>query len=486
MKIIFIICIAVFATPTLVANTLPDEALSAGAATILSRQPSTFEQRSSNLQGVRNIRAFNIGNDFFANPWVPNRATTSLRDGLGGLFNNNACQDCHIRDGRGQIPDIVNQTGEDRFASILIRTAKSDLTNAQRAELIQGKRGHFGDSHVGGQIQHQAIPGVKPEATLALSYQTQAVKFKDGFRVELRKPIWRFEQSHFDNDTIFSARIAQPMIGLGLLSLIDESDILANADPNDHNSDGISGKTNRVWNIEKQSLDLGRFGWKAGQPTIKQQAAGAFLGDMGLTSALFPEENCMPHQIDCLNAAKGNGDSTRHYDYEVSNKVLERVTFYSSHLGVPVRENVNGVLVQEGKQIFKHAKCSACHIEQFTTTYSESLSELSEQVIYPYTDLLLHDMGAALADFKLDNQSAEEHIPVEFLATASEWRTPPLWGLGLTKVVNPEATFLHDGRARTIMEAILWHDGEAEAAKNHVLGLNERERDALLAFLNSL
>ena len=472
------------------AEELPPDALSAGEATVFSRLPSTFEQRSKNLTGVKNIRAFNIGNDFFANPWVPNRSSTSLRDGLGGLFNNNACQDCHIRDGRGQIHNVVNNKNEDRFASILIRTSRAKVTPEQHTAMLNSQIASIGDSSVGGQIQHQAIPNVTPEASLDLHYKTLTTEFTDGYKVELRKPVWQFEQGNntvnFDSDTIFSPRIAQPMIGLGLLSLIPEEHILRYADPEDTNNDGISGKANRVWNIENQQVALGRFGWKAGQPTIKQQAAAAFVGDMGLTSALFPQENCMPHQADCLNAANGNGDSTRQYPYEVSDKVLERVVFYSSHLGVPVRQNVNSRTVKLGKQLFNQAQCSSCHIEKFVTASSNTLSTLAEQTIYPYTDLLLHDMGEGLADFTRDNQAAAQNTLVEYLATAREWRTPPLWGLGLTQVVNPKSTFLHDGRARTIMEAILWHGGEAETAKQQVLQFNAQEREAIIAFLESL
>ena len=476
------------ATATASDSSIDPAALSAGTATIKTRLPSTFEQRSANLSGVRNIRAFNIGNDFFANPWVPSRASTSLRDGLGGLFNNNACQDCHIRDGRGQIPDVVNKH-EDRFASILIRTAKSDLTPTQLTQIQHSQIANIGDSTIGGQLQHQATQGVTAEASLDLSYTTFPISFADGYTVELRKPIWQLTSNHhnnFDSDTIFSARLAQPMIGLGLLSLIPEAEIIANEDIQDSNQDGISGKANRVWNKKAQSVTLGRFGWKAGQPTIEQQSAAAFINDMGLTSAIFPNENCLSHQTDCLAAMNGNGDSTRDYHYEVSDNILERIVFYSSHLGVPIRKNTNDPQVRHGKQLFDQAQCSQCHIERFVTGESEKLPELAGQTIYPYTDLLLHDMGAGLADFTQSNQAASAEIIVEFLATSREWRTPPLWGLGLTKIVNPESTFLHDGRARNILEAILWHGGEAENAKQQVLQFDQKERDALLAFLNDL
>ncbi|PCJ47799.1 MAG: thiol oxidoreductase, partial [Moraxellaceae bacterium] len=277
-----------------------------------------------------------------------------------------------------------------------------------------------------------------------------------------------------------------PMIGLGLLSLIPEEDILANEDPSDTDQDGISGKANRVKNHLSGQVELGRFGWKAGQPTLRQQAAGAFLGDMGLTSEIFPQENCLLHQDDCLVSPNGNGDSAEDYDFEVSTKVLDVIELYSHHLAVPVRRNAYGEKVQIGKALFTQAGCNSCHKETFTTKASNDHPELSDQIIFPYTDMLLHDMGEDLADFTVNNESVSGSVLVEFQASAREWRTPPLWGLGLTHSVDPEATFLHDGRARTILEAILWHSGEALNAKNTVLGFNSEARDALITFLLDL
>ncbi len=258
------------------------------------------------------------------------------------------------------------------------------------------------------------------------------------------------------------------MIGLGLLESIPDETLLKWADENDRDSDGISGKVNKVWDIQKGDFSLGRFGWKAGQPTLMQQNAAAFNGDVGLTSHLFPNENCTAKQPLCEELPNGGKP-------EVSQNILDFVEFYSQHLAVPIRRNVNDPVVQLGQKIFAASGCESCHKTSVKTTKRADRPALSEQLIHPYTDLLLHDMGEGLAD----------HRP-EYLANGREWRTPPLWGIGYTEEVNGHTYFLHDGRARNLMEAVLWHGGEAEQAKQNVLSLNQKERDALIAFLNSL
>lgn len=468
------------------------EHLSGGDATVANTSANAFSSRSANLTDVDGILKFNLGNDFFENPWVAGNASTSSRDGLGGLFNNNACQDCHIRDGRGRAPNVsATEDGTD-FSSLLIRAARTMISAEQGAQLDALLIPNIPDSSVGGQLQHESVIGVSKEASLRVSYANETVLFDDGSSVELRKPLWHLTSEYasqgydFDQDSIFSARVAPPMIGLGLLALISEVDLLLNEDVDDQNQDGISGKANIVWSIEEQATTIGRFGWKAGQPSLLEQSAGAFVNDMGLTSRLHLNESCLAHQADCLNTENGNGDSGADYDYEVSDTVLEAVVFYSSHLGVPQRRDAYSDQVQQGKALFQQASCDSCHVASYTTEQSTDFPGLSEQIIFPYTDLLLHDMGEALADFTIDNQVADEVAKVEFRANAHEWRTPPLWGLGLAKTVDPDTTFLHDGRARTILEAVLWHGGEAEDAKQRVLAMTVGERDALLAFLNDL
>ena len=459
--------------------------LAGGEASVVDISADAFSSRSANMTATSRIATFELGDDFFQNPWVAGSASTSNRDGLGGLFNNNACQDCHIRDGRGHAP-----TADDSdFASILFRAAKANITTEQKNAMLNGTMANVADAYYGGQLQNDAINNVQAEVDLAVSYQTKTVVFDDGFSVELRKPTWLITpvgKTAFESDIVFSARVSPQMIGLGLLALVSEQDILSLQDINDADSNGISGKANYVWSIENQHVMLGRFGWKAGQPSLLEQAAGAFVNDIGLTNRLHKTENCTATQADCLAAPDGNGDSVNSYDYEVNDIILDAIDLYSHHLAVPQRRNAYDEDVLAGQTLFKELGCMDCHRQSYTTQYSAEHPELSVQIIYPYTDMLLHDMGSELADFNQDNSAASSDMLYEFSATATEWRTPPLWGLGYAKTVDPKATFLHDGRARTILEAILWHGGEAQKSRDAVLKLNAQQRSDLLAFLNDL
>ncbi len=465
-----------------------------GDTSLAINTASSFEKPAANLTDASALRDFNLGNDFFKNPWVPNRASTSLRDGLGPHFNNNACQDCHIRDGKGHAPAWAEggqapNDGTD-FGSLLIRTYKSEITANTRAEMRAGKLINQGDSTVGGQLQHHANPDISPEVALRVSYTYSELTLNGGEVVQLRRPHWHITSLYtgypLDADTLLSPRLSPAMIGLGLLERISEADLLAREDAEDRNGDGISGRANRVWSLESQTVTLGRFGWKAGQPSVLEQTAGAFAGDMGLTSRLHPDEGCLAHQADCLAAPTGNGDSTESYPYEVADAVLDKVAFYAAHLAVPERRAAKDAQVQRGKQVFWDAGCEACHRESYLTPPDPSAPALANQRIYPYTDLLLHDMGDDLADVTQANESAPQGILAEYSASAQEWRTPPLWGIGLVKRVDPTASFLHDGRAQTLLEAIVWHGGEAAAARDRVINLAPSDRAALLAFLQDL
>ncbi|KMT64449.1 di-heme oxidoredictase family protein [Catenovulum maritimum] len=464
-----------------------NENLGGGQSSVKDITADAFSEHSSNMTDPDRIALFNLGNDFFQNPWVEGSASTSSRDGLGGLFNNDACQDCHIRDGRGHAPKDQHDTD---FDSILFRTAKANITTEQENQMLSSLIANVPDSYFGGQLQQHGISNLAPEVKLSVQYSLKTVEFTDGTKYQLRQPNWQIqsniENKAFEVDTIFSARVSPAMIGLGLLELIAESDILAKQDIHDANGDGISGKANYVWSVQHQAVQLGRFGWKAGQPSLLEQSAGAFVNDMGLTNRFHQTETCTVEQLGCKNAPNGNGDSVNQYDYEVSDIVLDAIGFYSSHLAVPERRNINNEQVLRGKALFARAGCLACHTEHYKTERDSEQPELSEQDIFPYTDMLLHDMGAELADFNQQNQAADSTMLYEFLATASEWRTPPLWGIGLAKTVDPNATFLHDGRAQTIMEAVLWHGGEAEMSKQKVLDFNQAQREDLLAFLNDL
>lgn len=474
----------------------PSPALEDDTTRVTNTTSNAFSSHVANLTDLKKIRQFNIGDDFFENPWVEKTSSTELRDGLGALFNNNACQDCHVRDGRGHAPGDIGSTTENDFSTILFKAVKSDINEQQKTQMLEGRLGNVGDTSVGSQLQHEAIFNVQKEVTLAVTYTYSNISFDDGFSVELRKPHWQFESTYassgydFNSDTIFSARVTQQMIGLGLLALIDEDAIKNQQDINDVDNNGISGKANIVWDAVDKQTRLGRFGWKAGQPSVRQQTAAAFSNDMGLTTEIFQQEGCLSHQVDCLNSLTGNGDSINDYPYEVATTVLDNIEFYASHLAVPKRRNINNQDVQAGEQLFNDAGCGTCHTKAYTTQEQTRFPQLANQNIQPYTDLLLHDMGEDLADFSQatppQNQPAADDILVEFRATSREWRTSPLWGLGLVKTVDPEASFLHDGRARTILEAVLWHGGEAEKAKNSVLRFTETQRQQFLVFLNDL
>jgi CxxC motif-containing protein (DUF1111 family) len=441
----------------------PGEALSGGATTVKQSDRNAFSMPSGNLTPSRRLD-FSVGNSFFRNPWVIAPSTTTARDGLGPLFNTNACQNCHIKDGRGHPPEPNDVNAVSMLVRLSIPAGGADAETIRRLGVVP-------EPVYGGQFQDSAIPGVAPEGKVRVDYEPVKVSFKDGTVVELRKPKLRISDLGYGPmhpDTLFSARIAPPMIGLGLLESISEADILANADLQAKGSDGVRGRPNRVWDDAKQQTVLGRFGWKAGQPDVAQQNAHAFSGDMGLTSDLLPHDDCTPAQVDCLNAIDGGKP-------EVSQHIFNQVAFYARNLAVPARRQVDDPQVLTGKGLFFDSGCASCHTPRFTTGANAAEPELANQVIRPYSDLLLHDMGEGLADNR-----------PEFLASGRDWRTAPLWGIGLTETVNGHTQFLHDGRARNLLEAVLWHGGEAEMAKQRVLNFDAGQRDALLAFLNSL
>ncbi|MCB2251747.1 c-type cytochrome [Pseudomonas chlororaphis] len=445
----------------------PGEARAGGDATVRKSDQNAFSMPSANLSPSRRLD-FSVGNSFFRNPWVIAPSTTTARDGLGPLFNTNGCQNCHIKDGRGHPPT----PDSDNAVSMLVRLSIPDAP--AYAKVIE-QLGIVPEPVYGGQLQDMAVPGVAPEGKVRVDYEPLSVRFKDGSEVELRKPKLQITQLGYGPmhpDTRFSARVAPPMIGLGLLEAIPEAAILANAEAQAKANDGITGRPNRVWDDAQQKTVLGRFGWKAGQPNLNQQNVHAFSGDMGLTTRLRPFDDCTDAQTACKQAPNGNGPDG---EPEVSDNILRLVLFYSRNLGVPARRDVDSPQVLAGKNLFYQAGCQSCHTPQFTTAADAAEPELANQVIRPYSDLLLHDMGEGLADHRS-----------EFQAGGRDWRTPPLWGIGLTETVSGHTQFLHDGRARNLLEAVLWHGGEARAAQQQVLSFNAEQRAALLAFLNSL
>jgi CxxC motif-containing protein (DUF1111 family) len=445
-----------------------------GAATDRSTpNRNAFSQPSANLTFEQRAEFF-IGNGFFKRNWVIAPSSTSSADGLGPLYNARACQRCHLKDGRGHPP----AGPADSAVSMFLRLSVPPRTAAERADLAAHRIETVPEPTYGGQLQDLAIPGVPAEGRLVVEYREEPVELAGGEVVSLRRPAYAVADPAYgplDPATMLSPRVAPPMIGLGLLEAVDAGDILAGADPDDADGDGISGRPNQVWSLEHGRVMLGRFGWKAGSPTLMQQSSAAMTGDIGISTPLAPAAygDCTPAQAPCLAAP--DGGSAKDGGLEAGAEVMAKILFYSRNLAVPARRDLADPAVLRGKQRFYEAGCVACHKPKFVTRRDAEVAALGYQLIWPYSDLLLHDMGEGLAD----------HRP-EGVADGYEWRTAPLWGIGLTETVNGHTFFLHDGRARSLVEAILWHGGEAQPARDWFAALPAAERAALLAFLNSL
>ncbi len=425
-----------------------------GETTAFSAGSNAFELSARNLNNEER-RVFEVGDSFFNQNWVTAPASTEARDGLGPVFNAQSCSSCHSHDGRARPPDH----DEDPVRGLLLRLS------------VMTPEGPQDEPVYGDQLQDRAILGVPPEGRIGIEYENVAGEYPDGTSFTLRKPAYSILEPAFDPlhpDVMISPRIAPASFGTGLLEAVPEEDILAMSDPEDADGDGISGRPNMVMDVATGTNVLGRFGWKANQPNIEQQAAGAFLGDIGITSSYFPEENCLHTQALCQAAPNGGNP-------EVPDERLAKVTFYLQTLAVPAMRDVDEPEVQRGARLFVKTGCSSCHTPRHETPEDYPIRPLADQVFFPYTDLLLHDMGEGLADNRPDGA-----------ATGREWRTPPLWGIGLVEVVNGHTTFLHDGRARNLEEAILWHGGEAERSRDNFMGLSKEEREALIRFLRSL
>ncbi len=434
----------------------PGEEFSGGETTVFDLTANAFALSARNMSFERRQQFF-VGNSFFNKNWVTAPSSTTARDGLGPVFNARSCSACHFKDGRGRPPESLDEP----MLSMLIRLS---------VEGVGPHGGPLGHPDYGGQLGPDAISGVPAEAVATVTYEELAGTFDDGTAYSLRVPTYHFSHWAFGEPVglLTSPRTAPAMIGLGLLEAITEEEIEAQADPEDSDGDGISGRVNRVWDVEAQQLALGRFGWKANQPNLRQQSAGAFLGDIGITSDLFPEEDCPLVQVECVDAQNGGSP-------EVDSETLDDVVMYSSTLAVPGRRDWDDPEVLRGKELFFESGCERCHTQSWVTGSLPGVPEVERQNIYPYTDLLLHDMGEALADGRPD-----------FAADGNEWRTPPLWGIGLVETVNGHTYFLHDGRARSLMEAVLWHGGEAESSREVVRAMPRADRDALIRFLESL
>ena len=425
-----------------------------GDTTAFTAGTNAFELSARNLTNEER-RTFEIGDSFFTQNWVAAPASTEARDGLGPTFNAQSCSSCHAHDGRARPPS----GDDDPVRGLLLRLS------------VPGADGPTAEPVYGGQLQDRAIIGVEVEGRIGIEYEEVAGTYPDGTAFSLRKPTYSILDTAFGPaapTVLISPRIAPAIMGMGLLEGIPEERIRGLADPDDSDGDGISGRPNEVWDIRRGALTLGRFGWKANEPTVEQQAAGAFRGDIGITSSLFPDENCTGVQKACATAINGGSP-------EVPDDRLRKVAFYVQTLAVPAMRDFEESEVEHGARLFVKANCSVCHTPRHVTGDSHPIEPLRNQVIFPFTDLLLHDMGEGLADNRPDG-----------LASGTEWRTPPLWGIGLVETVNGHTMFLHDGRARNLEEAILWHGGEALESRNLFMEMPKSDRDALLRFLRSL
>ncbi|PWE29142.1 thiol oxidoreductase [Pararhodobacter marinus] len=453
------------------------ELRSGGAGTVRARSTvDAFAQPAANLTLEQGM-TFELGEALFSRPWASAPASTTASDGLGPLFNARACADCHPNGGRAGPPDSDPEAPSrpGMFLRVAIPAPEGTPTPEGIAEYIST----LPDPVYGDQLQDDAIQGQLTEYRLAVSWEDIPVTLEGGETVTLRRPDWQAADPGFGplhEAAMLSPRVAPPLIGLGLIETIATDDILALADPDDADGDGISGRANIVWSREFDAPMLGRFGLKAGMPTVREQSASAFFHDVGLSSSLFPQGwgDCTEPQAACRQAPDG-GDP-QHDGHEISDTALGLVTFFITNLGVPARRDVGDPEVLRGRAIFREAGCAACHRPSFVTrTLNEDRVQHSFQLIWPYSDFLLHDMGEGLADGF-----------AEARATGREWRTPPLWGIGLTEQVSGRGSYLHDGRARSLLEAILWHGGEAQSARDTVVGLAPDDRAALLRFLRSL
>lgn len=439
--IFFFISLIVSANPNLPGGDLTHTDLSRNA----------FSHPGPNVKGETKLQ-FGVGNSFFKTAWPEAPSSLVDRDGLGPTYNAISCASCHTLDGRGV--GYYNYTDFKEFdvnVSLLFRLSEAD--------------------NYGGQLNPLGISGVPGEAQPKVVLKFIDGAYPDGSKYEIREPRFvfsNFSYGPFPSETRISPRVATQMIGLGLVEAIDEKSILKNEDPQDSNQDGISGRANYIFDVEANQLKLGRFGWKASQPSLKQQNAAAFLGDLGMTTSLFKEENCPTVQILCIQAPTGGTP-------EINEDILKKLTIYTQTLGVPQRRNMDKPAVINGEKLFTQIHCDSCHTPSFQTGSTHEISFLHNQLIYPYSDFLLHDMGSDLADHRPDGK-----------ANGREWRTPPLWGVGLIPTVNGHQNLLHDARARNVEEAILWHGGEAEASRESFKNLNKKNRNDLIEFINSL
>ncbi|MEM1111024.1 MAG: di-heme oxidoredictase family protein [Pseudomonadota bacterium] len=458
---------------------LASEAFPGGEGSVKFKPFASFELPAANLPQAQRPH-FHAGKALGNQPWIKAPTATDARDGLGPVYNARTCLACHVNGGRGRVPD----SGEQPIFSAIVRLS---VPGTYDHELGSQPEPVYGD-----QIQGQSValshqlrgrvplkdpvtnPEAPPEARVFIDWLEKEFIYPDGEVRLLRYPSTRFEElgyGELQQQTQRSLRAAPAIHGLGLLEAVDQASVDALADPDDKDGDGISGRVNQVWDFEAAATVPGRFGWKANRANLRITTAGAFQGDVGISNPVFPEQPCSNAQRRCRRTPTGNNSE----GMELPEPMLALTTNFVRNIGVPrARELTERAAL--GRNHFHESGCAACHNPSFRTSpQAADFAHLGDQVIWPYTDLLLHDMGHELADGRPD-----------YTASGSEWRTPPLWGLGLSQRVNGVNTLLHDGRARTVEEAVLWHGGEAGASRDAFAALKRVDRDALVAFVESL
>ena len=440
--------------------------LSAGAFTVQRFDSEAYLQPAPVLDR-RQLQSFKLGRHHFDKKWA---SITSLdfEWGLGPTFIAKSCSECHVNAGRGRPP----ASGEEQLVSMLVRVSVpgTDEHGGPRPHPNYGDQfQNFGLNGPFPDFAYHTAP-VPPEAALYLDWEETGVAFADGETISLRRPKLRIENLAYgplESGAMTSVRIAQPLLGLGLLEAVPEETLVSLAQA--QKAQGVNGRLNYVRDDVSKRTALGRFGWKANQPSIRQQIAAASLGDMGLTSRLYRAQNCPPVQHLCTIQTPGN-------DPELAWTDWDELELWTRALAVPARRDAADPEVLRGEALFTEAKCAACHVTTLRTAEEFApFPKLAGQTFHAYTDLLLHDMGEDLSDGRPD-----------FQAGPRDWRTPPLWGLGLSKTVNGSTALLHDGRARNVAEAILWHGGEAQASREAFRNMPKAEREALLRFLDSI
>ena len=422
-----------------------------------------YKQPFANLSAEEK-QSFYLGESVFERFWVPSPSSTTASDGLGPLFNARSCHSCHINSGRGHAP-TADQLGSEVPSFFIRLGSKTQLSST----------GVVGDYIYGRQFHPLSSTNIQPEGDYRITWHEKTETFPDGHQVQMRFPSLHWTSLNYgpmSKETGVSLRVTPPLVGMGLLDAVDPQTILEFADPDDDNNDGISGKAN--WLEVEGTKRLGKFGHKASVTSLTAQNQSAFNGDLGLSTPLFPAPSgdCTTEQLDCLSAPNGN---SQHIDnLEVGVEQSRLLDTYVALSRPPAMRNLNEPWFRPAKKIFDDLNCGSCHRPKLTTGSSE-FAALAHRDFYPFTDMLLHDMGPDLAN----------EFPV-LNAAPQEWRTAPLWGIGLSEKVSGRNGFLHDGRARTIEEAILWHGGEAQASKMAYKNLNAKQRDLFIRFLESL